>query len=144
MVADATPTAIGRHRRGSVHSRTEHVLHKIKRQTAPGNSAGFLVESDGTTVDLKRQFPHRVVCRVLTTFNVNTTAIVTGLPKTEVVIPATATAVSTSTFEVTETIIEQVPRPTVYAACQPNNVGKQSFLHFSLYITVTIHKVTAS
>ncbi|KAF9694929.1 hypothetical protein EKO04_006866 [Ascochyta lentis] len=121
ILATPAATPIGRYKRGSIESRAEHI-HKVKRQTAPGNTAGFIVSPDGSTSNLNRIYPQRVVCRVAVTVNSTTTTIVTGLPKTEVLVPATATAVSTATFSVTETVIEVVARPTTYAACEPNNV----------------------
>lgn len=122
-IPTATATAIGRHRRASIESRAEH-LHKIKRQTAPGNTGGFLVLPNGDAQSLNRIYPHSVECRISININSTETVIVTGDPKTEVLVPATATAVSTSTFSVTETIIEVQAQATEYAACQPNNVGK--------------------
>ncbi|KZM23698.1 uncharacterized protein EKO05_0002839 [Ascochyta rabiei] len=123
LTAMATPAAtpMGRYKRALIGSRSEHI-HKVKRQTAPGNTAGFIVSADGSTSNLNRIYPQRVVCRVAVTVNSTATTIVTGLPKTEVLVPATATAVSTATFSVTETIIEVVARPTTYAACEANNV----------------------
>lgn len=120
-----TPTAIGRHRRASVESRTEH-LQKVKRypKTPVGNSVGFIVRADGTAQSLDRLSPIFVECRVSINVNRTETTIVTGPPITETLVPATATAVSTSTVSVTETVIEIVAQPTEYAACQPNNVGK--------------------
>ncbi|KAJ4348984.1 hypothetical protein N0V95_004981 [Ascochyta clinopodiicola] len=121
--AMATPAAapMGRYKRALIEARSEHI-HKVKRQTAPGNTAGFIVSADGSTSNLNRIYPQRVVCRVAVTVNSTSTTIVTGLPKTEVLVPATATAVSTATFSVTETVIEVVARPTTYAACGGNNV----------------------
>lgn len=121
MMATPAATPMGRYKRALIDSRAEHI-HKVKRQTAPGNTAGFIVSPDGTTSNLNRIYPQRVVCRVAVTVNSTTTTIVTGPPKTETLVPATATAVSTSTCSVTETIIEVVARPTTYAACESNNV----------------------
>lgn len=125
LLASAAPTAtpIGRFKRASIDSRAEHI-HKVKRQTAPGNTAGFIVSPDGTTSNLNRIYPQRVVCRVAVTVNSTSTTIVTGLPKTETLVPATATSVSTATFSVTETIVEVQAQATTYAACGENNVGK--------------------
>jgi hypothetical protein len=124
LILNPTPAPIVRYKRGLIQSRTEHDLHTLNRQTLPGNSAGFIVLPDGSTSNLTTEYPHHIVCRVTVTINSTSTTIVTGLPKTEILVPATATVVSTATFTVTETVVEVVPRPTVYAACQANNVGK--------------------
>ncbi|KAF2624025.1 hypothetical protein BU25DRAFT_493927 [Macroventuria anomochaeta] len=117
------PTAIGRHRRALIEPRAEH-LQKVKRlpKTPAENTGEFIVLPNGDAQSLNRVFPTFVECRVSININSTETTIVTGLPKTEVLVPATATAVSTSTVSVTETIIDVQAQPTEYAACQPNNV----------------------
>lgn len=125
-VAAPTATPIGRFKRASIESRAEHIRN-MKRQTAPGNTAGFIVSADGKTSNLNRIFPQCVVCRVAITVNSTSTTIVTGLPKTETLVPITATSVSTATFSTTQTIIEVQAQATNYAACGPNNVGKYPY-----------------
>lgn len=120
----ATATAIGRHRRGSLETREQH-MERVKRlpRTPDGNTSGFIVLPNGQGQSLANQFPARVECQVSVNINSTETTIVTGLPQTETLVPATATAVSTSTFYTTETILETAAQPTEYAACQDNNVG---------------------
>ena len=50
--------------------------------------------------------------------------MVTGKPVTSVLVPITATAVSTETLTTTETVVSVAAQPTEYAACQSNNVGE--------------------
>lgn len=125
--ATAAATVFGRHRRAQVNSRAEH-LQMAKRlpETPAGNTGGFIVLPNGQGQSLNRVYPVGVTCRV--SINVNSTEmnIVTSLPKTEVLVPATATAVSTSTVSVTQVVTEVQATPTEYAACQSNNVGKYS------------------
>lgn|SRR5690242_11448332 len=120
-----TPSAIGRHRRASLESRAQH-LERVKRlpKTPSGNTSGFIVLPNGQAQSLTRGFPVFVECRVSVNINSTTTTIVTAPPATEVLVPATATAISTTTFYTTETILETAAQPTEYAACQPNNVGE--------------------
>ncbi|KAJ8111786.1 hypothetical protein OPT61_g5706 [Boeremia exigua] len=122
-LAAPTPTTVGRHRRGLIESRAEH-LQRVKRlpKTPSGNTSGFIVLPNGDAQSLARGFPAHVDCQVIVNINSTTTTTVTGTPVTEVLVPATATAVSTSTFTVTETINEVDAQPTEYAACQANNV----------------------
>jgi hypothetical protein len=108
-----------------IESRAEH-LQKAKRlpETPLGNSAGFIVLPNGQGQSINRIYPAYVECRVTVNVNNIEAAIVTGLPKTEVLVPTTATAISTSTISVTEVVTEVQATPTEYAACQPNNVGE--------------------
>lgn len=121
----ATPTALGRHRRALIETRAQH-LQKVKRlpKTPEGNTGGFIILPNGQGQSFDRVYPVGVTCRVTTNINSTETVIVDGPPKTEILVPATATAVSTSTMTATETIIEIVAQPTEYAACQSNNIGE--------------------
>ena len=144
-----TATVVGRHRRALVEPRAEH-LQKAKRlpKTPLGNSGGFVVLPNGQGRSINRIYPAYVECRVNVNVNNMDTVIVTGLPKTEVLVPATATAVSTSTISVTEVVTEVQATPTEYAACQPNNVGKYPRLlrpHIAgIGITTNTHQYPAS
>ncbi len=132
-----TPAIIGRHRRGLIESRAQH-LDRVKRlpKTPAGNTSGFIVLPNGSAQSLSRDFITDVVCNVAVNINSTQTTVVTATPVTELLVPATATAVSTSTFTVTETVLEVDAQPTEYAACQPNNVGKYhchiTFCHLSI------------
>lgn len=126
-VAAPTSTAtIGRHRRAMVEARTHHIMKLGKRfpETPAGNTVGYIVSDDGDGQDLVRSFPVYVECQVAVNINSTETIVVEGLPVTSTLLPATATALSTQTVTTTETIVSIAPQPTVYAACQANNVGK--------------------
>lgn len=121
----ATATGIGRHRRASIESRAQHI-ERVKRlpKTPAGNTSGFLMFPNGQGQSLANTYPSFVECQVSVNITSTTLTIVTALPQTEVLVPATATAVSTTTFYATETILEVAAQPTKYAACQANNVGE--------------------
>jgi hypothetical protein len=120
-----TAAAIGRHRRASLQSRARH-LDLLRRLpiTPAENTAGYIVLDNGDGQDLRRTFPVYVECQVSVEINSTETTIVTGKAVTSVLVPATATAVSTETFTTTETVVSVAARPTEYAACQSNNVGE--------------------
>lgn len=124
--APTSTATIGRHRRAMIEARADHLqrLHRRFPETPAGNTVGYIVSDDGDGQDLVRSFPVYVECQVAVNINSTETVIVTGLPVTSTLLPATATALSTATITTTETIISIAPQPTVYAACQANNVGK--------------------
>jgi hypothetical protein len=100
--AATVPAVIGRHRRASLQSRARH-LDLLRRLpiTLAENTAGYIVLDDGEGKDLRRTFPVYVECQVSVKINRTETTIVTGEPVTSVLVPATATAVSTETFTTT-------------------------------------------
>jgi hypothetical protein len=124
----AGPTAVSRFKRYDIEDRrnAHEALQILRRQTPVGNTAGFTVARNGKTSNLYKRFPRRVNCRVDYTVNNPTTTTVTGLPETVYVDVATATtvAVSTVTVSSTTTLTAVLPRRSVYAACQANNVGE--------------------
>lgn len=122
-VGSPVPTTVSRARRG-VEGPEAHGLGLLKRQTPANNTGGFIVDRNGNVSNLNRKYPLRVECRESYTINRTSTTIVTGLPETVIVAPATATAVSTTTVSITSTVTEIAPRQTIYDACQDNNVGE--------------------
>jgi hypothetical protein len=123
----ATATPLSRFKRGSVEARGEHDLELRKRQTIPGNTAGYIVDRNGTSGNLNQTFPYRVVYSVQTVVNVTGISIVTGAPEVVTLVPttiATATAETTTTVTVIQSVVHILPTPTVYAACLNNNVGR--------------------
>ncbi|KAG9198109.1 hypothetical protein G6514_000543 [Epicoccum nigrum] len=118
-----TSAVIGRHRRASLQSRARRLdLLRHLPITLAENTAGYIVLDDGEGKDLRRTFPVYVECQVSVNINSTETTIVTGEPVTSVLVPATATAVSTETFTTTQTVVSVAAQPTEYAACQPNNI----------------------
>jgi hypothetical protein len=123
----AGPTAVSRFKRYDVEGRDAYsALQILRRQTPAGNTAGFTVARNGSTSNLYRRMPRQVNCRVAYTINNTTTTTVTGAPETVYADVATATAVAISTVTVssTTTLTAVLPRRSVYAACQANNIGE--------------------
>jgi hypothetical protein len=125
--APAGPTALSRFKRYDVEGRDAYsALQILRRQTPAGNTAGFTVARNGSTSNLYRRFPRQVNCRVDYTINNTTTTTVTGAPETVYadVAMATAVMINTVTVSSTTTLTAVLPRRSVYAACQANNIGK--------------------
>jgi hypothetical protein len=120
----AQPTAMARIKRGSLEARAAHNVNLLKRQTNPDNTAGYIVDRNGTSRNLNQTYPYRVVCTVQTVVDLTETTIVTGAPDIITILPATATAEVTTTVSVTDTVTQVMPTPTVHAACLSNNVGR--------------------
>lgn len=119
------PTAASRIKR-RIGGRDAHDLSVFKRQTAANHTGGYIVDRNGNGTTFNRKYVRRIDCTV--TYNVDRTVVtvVTGLPETVFVAPATATSLSTITFSTTQTVTAIAPRETVYQACQANNVGEYS------------------
>ncbi|KAF2639076.1 hypothetical protein P280DRAFT_70585 [Massarina eburnea CBS 473.64] len=120
-LASATPIPRIKRLALADHAANE-VSHPLKRQTAPGNSGGYIAYPNGTYSGLYRRFAHRVDCNVNVRVNETVTTDVLGAPETKVVPQGTASVLTTLTFTTTTTITEIAPTPTVYAACAGNNV----------------------
>jgi hypothetical protein len=125
----AGPTATGaisRLKRYEIEGRdAHHALQMLKRQTPANNTAGFIVDRYGHTSNLRRRHPRQVNCRVSVRINSTSTVVVNGGTETMWATGgAMATAMSTSFVTSTTTFTAVMPRRTVYAACQPNNIGR--------------------
>lgn len=125
----AGPTATGtisRFKRYELEGRDAHLaLQVLKRQTPANNTAGFIIDRNGTAMNLRRKYPCQVTCRVSANINMTLTTIVNGPTETMWATGgAMATAMSTSLVSTTTTFTAVAPRRTIYAACQANNVGK--------------------
>ncbi|KAF2679628.1 hypothetical protein K458DRAFT_490482 [Lentithecium fluviatile CBS 122367] len=99
------------------------VRHPLKRQTADGNTGGYIVYPNGTYSSLYRRYPHRVDCRIVVTYDETATTVVTRTPETSVVPQQTATALTTVTARATRTVTAVAQPSTIYVACAENNVG---------------------
>lgn len=120
----AGPTAVSRFRRHELeHRAADYGVHNLRRQTAANHTGGFAVNREGQTSNMYRIYPQRVDCRVSVSINSTIETTVIGEPETILAAGATATALSTTTISTTTTLTEVLPRQTVYAACQQNNVG---------------------
>jgi hypothetical protein len=120
----ASPTPVPRFKRYELGGReAATALHLLKRQTIANHTSGFSVDRNGTSTNLYRKYAQRVDCRVFYTISTSIAITVTGLPETVTIGGQTATALVTNTVLSTTTVTEVVPRSTVYAACQRNNVG---------------------
>jgi hypothetical protein len=117
-------TPIARVKRGSVEARGGYDFALRKRQTAPGNTAGYMVDRNGTSGTLNQTYPYQIIYSVQTVVNVTEVSVVTGAPDVVTLAPATATVEMTTTVTVVESVVQIVPTPTVYAACLSNNVGR--------------------
>jgi hypothetical protein len=125
------PTATGtisRFKRHELEGQDAHLaLQILKRQeqTLVNSTTAFIVDRNGNGISLQRKYLRQVNCRVNVKFNLTMTTVVEGPTET---MWATGGIVPTAmhTFTTTTTIVltAVAPRRTVYAACQPNNIGR--------------------
>ena len=83
-----------------------------------------MVDRNGTSGNLNQTYPHQVIYSVQMVVNITEVSVVTGAPDVVTLAPATATADRTMTVTVTESVVQILPTPTVYAGCLSNNVGR--------------------
>ncbi|KAH5315921.1 hypothetical protein HBI08_088540 [Parastagonospora nodorum] len=125
----AGPTATGaisRFKRFELEGRDAFdALQILKRQaqTPRNNTAGFAVDRNGHTTNLRRRYPQRVDCDVVVNIRSTSTRIIAGPVETVWASGGPmATAMSTSTVMTTTTFTAVMSRRTIYAACQSNNI----------------------
>lgn len=114
---------LSRAKRFELEARDPNVLRRQLQMPGGNVTGGYRVDTNGVGSTMYRNYTLRVQCLVSVDINRTETTVVTGLPETVQVAPATATAVSTVTVSVTETIEETAPTPSIWLACQRNNVG---------------------
>jgi hypothetical protein len=127
----AGPTATGtisRFKRHELEGQDAHLalqLLKRQEQTPANSTTGFIVDRNGNAMSLQRKYPRQVNCRVNVNVNMTMTTVVVGPTETMWatggIVP---TAMLTFTTTTTTVLTAVAPRRTVYAACQPNNIGK--------------------
>ncbi|KAI8940616.1 hypothetical protein NX059_001888 [Plenodomus lindquistii] len=123
LIAVSTPVVTGISRvKREIAGRDAHDLGLFKRQTAVNHTGGFIVDRTGNATTLNRKFVLRVDCEVTVDVNRTSVTVVTGLPETVLIAPATAISLSTTTVSSTQTVTEIQPAATIYQACQANNV----------------------
>jgi hypothetical protein len=131
----AGPTATGtisRFKRHELEGQDAHLALQILRrqeQTPANSTTGFIVDRNGNAMSLQRKYPRQVNCRVNVNVNMTMTTVVEGPTETMWatggIVP---TAMNTLTTTTTTVLTAVAPRRTIYAACQPNNIGKSYHL----------------
>ncbi|KAH9872958.1 hypothetical protein J1614_005353 [Plenodomus biglobosus] len=123
LLAVGTPVVTGISRvKREIAGRDTLALGLFKRQTALNHTGGYIVDRTGNATSLNRKFILRVDCRVSVDVNRTLVTVVTGLPETVFLAPATAVSLSTTTVRSTQTVTEIMPAETIYQACQDNNI----------------------
>ncbi|KAL6704618.1 hypothetical protein ACN47E_008015 [Coniothyrium glycines] len=97
-------------------------LFRRQMQTPAGYTGGFSVDEYGNTTDLNREYKVRMDCFITVSVNETLVQVVQGPNVTVTTVAQVMTALSTSTVTSTVTVTEIAPTPSVYAACQDNNV----------------------
>ncbi|KAF2854187.1 hypothetical protein T440DRAFT_388657 [Plenodomus tracheiphilus IPT5] len=120
-VGEPVVTGVSRIKR-EIAGRAAHDISLFKRQTAGNHTGGYIVDKSGNATSLNRKYILRVDCRVTVDVNRTSVTVVSGLPETVLIAPATAVSLSTTTVRSTQTVTAIKPAETIYEACQDNNV----------------------
>lgn len=131
--APAAPTANSRVKRYELEARDAmEALSILKRQTPAGNTGGIRVNRNGTTSNIYRRYPQQLDCSVQITLTKTFFVVEQGPVETAYAEVDAATSINTVTVSSTTTLTSEVPRETVWAACQGNNVGEYIDVQFNL------------
>lgn len=124
LFAQPAVTGSSRIKRYSMEARdAAEALSLLKRYTPMGNTGGFRVSRNGTTSNIYRRFPQELDCSVRITSTRFVMVVEQGPVESVFMDMDAATSMRTVTVSSTTTVTSEVPRETIYAACQGNNVG---------------------